>query len=86
MNCRKASELLSAAQEGELSRGERWGLRVHLVLCGACRGFRDSLSLLKQALQAAPPKTLAAVFAATGRLSTKRSDQIKALLREASRG
>ena len=56
MNCRKASELLSAAHERQLSRSERWGLRVHLFLCGACRRFRDSLLFLQQALRAAHPK------------------------------
>lgn len=49
--CREVSELLSQAQERNLTAGERCGLRVHLALCNGCRNFREQLAFIRRAMQ-----------------------------------
>lgn len=51
LNCRDASLLASQAQDRELRRGERFGLGLHLAMCGNCRRFERQIRLLQQALQ-----------------------------------
>lgn len=49
MHCRKASELLSQAQDRDLSRPEQLALYVHLGLCRHCRNFSRQMKILRQA-------------------------------------
>jgi len=86
MNCIHATELLSAAEERELTRRERLGLRFHVLICTACRKFRNQLRLLRHLLSETSPKMLAAVYASDARLSESLRLKIKALLRQASQG
>lgn len=46
-SCRKASELLSRAQDEPLRWSERMRLRLHLALCRDCRNVRDQLRQLR---------------------------------------
>lgn len=43
LRCREATELMSAAEDGCLSRSARLALRLHLAICGPCRRFRRQL-------------------------------------------
>jgi len=43
MPCREHVALLSRQLDAPLSRGEAFGLRVHIVYCGGCRRFREHL-------------------------------------------
>ena len=44
--CREASQLQSDEFERELTLSERFRLRIHLLICGACRNYADNLHLL----------------------------------------
>lgn len=46
--CREASRLESDAFERRLRPVERFRLRFHLLLCGACRNYRQELRLMRQ--------------------------------------
>lgn len=49
VDCRKASQLLSAASERELTPEERQALGVHLERCLKCRNFESQLAFLREA-------------------------------------
>jgi predicted anti-sigma-YlaC factor YlaD len=53
MSCRKATELLSASLDRPLTRMEKVRLRVHLVICSACRRYRRQVDAIDRALQLA---------------------------------
>ena len=53
LRCREAAALLSAAEDGELSRMDRWALRGHLLICGPCRRYRRQLHKLARIIDAA---------------------------------
>jgi hypothetical protein len=45
--CREAATLISAADIRPLTRWERVGLRLHLLICRACRAYRSSVRTLR---------------------------------------
>jgi hypothetical protein len=47
LSCRDSARLLSEGFERPLSRTERAGLRIHLLLCRRCRRFRKILRVLR---------------------------------------
>jgi len=49
MDCQHASQLLSQSQDRPLPWPQRFGLRVHLMMCRACSRFASQLALLRQA-------------------------------------
>jgi hypothetical protein len=51
--CKDAARLLSDQTERPLSRWERIGLSVHLLLCRACRRYRRSVKLLSETMKQA---------------------------------
>lgn len=48
LSCKQASHLLSQSCERRLSLRQRLGLRLHLLMCRACRQFEQQLRLLRQ--------------------------------------
>lgn len=52
MHCRKATHMLSEAQDRTLSVPERLSLYMHLGLCRHCRNFSRHLGIVRQATQA----------------------------------
>lgn len=48
MNCQQTSRLLSQSLDRPLSFKERLALRLHLLLCGACRRFARQLRFLSR--------------------------------------
>ena len=46
ISCKKASILLSASLDRELSFLERFALRIHLTVCKWCRRFRVQITFL----------------------------------------
>lgn len=44
--CKEASQLQSDGFERELTLSERIRLRIHILICGACRNYADNLQLL----------------------------------------
>jgi hypothetical protein len=53
-SCKRATERVSAAMDRRLSPGERFLLRVHLLICGMCRTYRRQLWLLRRLLRDQP--------------------------------
>lgn len=50
MNCQHMSHLLSQSQDRRLPWPQRFGLRLHLMMCRACSRFAGQLALLRQAV------------------------------------
>ena len=48
LRCRESSELLSAAEDGDLSRMDRCALLAHLFICGPCRKYRRQIRSLRR--------------------------------------
>src|SRR5664279_3483065 len=46
-SCKDATRLQSQAMDRKLSLFERFGLRLHLVLCKGCRRYGNQLSFLR---------------------------------------
>ncbi len=57
MNCTRATQLVSESLERALSRGERWQLRLHLVMCSGCRCFAEQAPQLRRLCQHYPGDT-----------------------------
>lgn len=49
LTCREVTQLLSEAQDRELSLGERLRLRLHLAMCRGCANFRQQMAFLRDA-------------------------------------
>jgi putative zinc finger protein len=48
INCKEASRLISQSMDERLSFGQRLRLRLHLLLCDACRNFKSNMQLLRR--------------------------------------
>lgn len=51
LTCKDASHLASHRQDRPLSFRERWGLRIHLWMCGNCRRFERQIGLMRRLLR-----------------------------------
>ena len=52
ITCRKATELMTTSELRSLSWKERLELKVHIVLCAACRSLSEQLSTIRAAVKA----------------------------------
>ncbi len=52
LNCRAATELLSAGQDRRLSLTERMGLKLHVMMCKGCSRFASQMMILRRAARA----------------------------------
>jgi predicted anti-sigma-YlaC factor YlaD len=48
MNCEQAARLLSNQQDAELTRSERWALKLHLLICRSCRRYQGQLGFMRK--------------------------------------
>ena len=83
LHCHEATELASDALDGPLSASERWGLRLHTLICGPCRRFLGQLRTMRQLARSVPQAWQAKSTSAVARLSAERRRQIKQLLADA---
>jgi len=74
MKCEDASRLASNAGDRRLDFRERWGLRLHLWICGNCRRFERQIRLLRRAL--AMPRGSAEPGGLGGALSPEARERI----------
>lgn len=51
LNCREVSRLLSDRQDESLPVAERARLRLHLVLCEACRNVSEQMEFVRRAVR-----------------------------------
>ena len=84
LSCCEASRLASEALDRELTRRERWALRIHTFLCYACRRFAAQVRLLRKALTKAPDDWRMHWQGRSIKLSAHRRETIKRLLSDAS--
>lgn len=47
LNCKRATELLSEAQERELTFAERASLKMHTMMCSGCDNFGKQMVTLR---------------------------------------
>lgn len=51
ISCKEASRLMSQAQDGGLSLGERASLQIHLAICRGCRAVSAQFEFLRRAVR-----------------------------------
>jgi Putative zinc-finger len=51
LTCKQASQLLSQSLDRPLTRGERFGLRFHLLICRFCKRFGQQIVGLRNAIR-----------------------------------
>jgi hypothetical protein len=51
LTCKDVSRLLSQGQDKELPAPERARLRLHLVICQACRNVDEQLQFIRRAMR-----------------------------------
>jgi hypothetical protein len=76
--CKDAACLLSEQGERSLSRAERIGLSLHLMLCRACRRYRRSMRFLGETMKLAAKAE--PVPASEQHLSTEARERIRGRL------
>ena len=52
LSCKEATELISQGMDRRLSLAERFGLRLHLLICRGCRTTDRHLVFLREASSA----------------------------------
>ncbi|MCF8255983.1 MAG: hypothetical protein K9J06_00395 [Flavobacteriales bacterium] len=72
-SCKKATELMELREEGQLGTFQCMGLRLHTMMCSACRQYELQRELLAKAMtrQIDAPAT------------EEKADALKARIREA---
>lgn len=85
LSCGEASRLASEALDRELSRNERWALRLHTLICGNCRRLTRQLATMRAVLSLMPESSRQQSRGNLPRLSAERKQQIKQLLRNEQR-
>jgi hypothetical protein len=49
LSCKEATELMSQEQDRPLGLAERFGLRLHVLICSACSNYRRQMAVLRAA-------------------------------------
>lgn len=49
LSCQQATELMSQEQDRQLSLAERFGLRLHVLMCAGCNNYRRQMDVLRAA-------------------------------------
>ena len=86
MNCRKVTEFLADYLDGNLTWGQRFLFRLHLLLCPPCRNYLDSyrktIAAAREALTEAKPSEdcpealVRAILATRGQDSGAKQDSV----------
>jgi predicted anti-sigma-YlaC factor YlaD len=51
LSCSETARLLSASRDHDLPRAERLAMRLHLIICKACRRYERQLALIEEAIR-----------------------------------
>mgnify|MGYP003526141018 CR=1 FL=1 len=54
LSCKETSELVSRSLDERLSWSQRMAVRLHLMMCGACRHFTAQMGFLRRAARRYP--------------------------------
>lgn len=79
LTCAESARLQSEGLDRHLTRMERMGLRVHLLLCAGCRRYGRQLRLLRHALRRFPRED---AHLPGGSLSEEARERIQKALRQ----
>jgi hypothetical protein len=71
MRCIESTRLISDGFERDLTRIERWAVRLHQISCRPCRRFRLQLAFLQQAARQRCQRILPLSAAARERISRR---------------
>ena len=52
LTCRQVSRLFSEGADREMPAADRARLRLHLVICDACRNVEEQMAFLREAMRA----------------------------------
>jgi predicted anti-sigma-YlaC factor YlaD len=55
LTCRQVARILSDGLDAEMSPGERARLRLHMVICEACRNVEQQFGLLRRLVSKSEP-------------------------------
>jgi len=80
LRCRESSELLSAAEDGDLSRMDRWALRAHLFICGPCRKYQRQIRNLRRIIDNAIQRLESGEDVRDRRLSDEARSRLQSLI------
>lgn len=83
LTCREASRLISDSLDRELTRRERWALRIHTLICTACQRFAQQTRMIRDAIAHLPDALREQWSDSAAKLSADRRAQIKGALAEA---
>lgn len=86
LTCEEASHLASEGLDRKLSRGERWALRVHTVVCRSCRQMMKQLDAMRLLLSKMSQSQRRSLCDQLPKLSADRKQHIKRLLCDAASG
>ena len=54
LSCKETSELVSRSLDERLSWSQRMAVRLHLLMCGACRRFVEQMGVIRRAARGYP--------------------------------
>jgi predicted anti-sigma-YlaC factor YlaD len=55
LNCKQVARILSDGQDAEMAPAERARLRLHMVVCEACRNVEQQFDLLRRLVRKSGP-------------------------------
>jgi predicted anti-sigma-YlaC factor YlaD len=55
LSCKKVARILSDGLDAEMAPGERARLRLHMVICEACRNVEQQFGLLRRLVRKSEP-------------------------------
>jgi hypothetical protein len=61
LSCKEAARLISEGRDRPLTFGQRLGLRLHLLMCTLCRGYKQNLEALGRIFARAGDAVLASL-------------------------
>jgi hypothetical protein len=53
LSCKETTELVSREADERLTLKETFDMRVHVMMCSACRNYRSNVQFLRQACRTA---------------------------------
>ena len=54
LSCKETPQLVSRSLDARLSWSQRMAVRLHLLMCGACRRFVEQMGVIRRAARAYP--------------------------------
>jgi hypothetical protein len=79
LNCEESARLLSTRQDFSLRRTEQLALRLHLVICRACRRYNKQLQFIRELFQALHKKDM---VSSEFKISDEKREHIKKMVTE----